>query len=159
MLTLPSFTTSQSLYRHRRPSHATTVLHSWVSTLGGPEEIIQLYKADVAAGTDLVKWHCNSDQVFVVFASIPYNYESPATNFCCKTKKAWCCMTCCVSNSCMYPCVPMLGRGRYASVSHDRRIHVHKHAMQCHGTRPFSNRASQPATAQKIAKCARALHE
>ena len=31
--------------------------------------------------------------------------------------------------------------------------------MRCRGTRPFSNRASQPATAQKFAKCSRALHE
>ena len=132
----------------------------WV---GGPEEIIQLYKADVAAGTDLAKWHCNNGQVFVVFASIPDNYNSPATNVGCKTKKAWCCMTCCVSNSCMYPCVPMLGRGRYASVSHDRRIHVHVHAMRSMPWNPSIhaaiNRASQPATAQKFAKCSRALHE
>ena len=137
----------------------------------------------MASRTDLVKWHCNSDQVFVGFASIPDNHKSPATNFCCKTKKEWCCMTCCVSNSCMYPCVPgyarmikirlnvleemrgpevppnidhvwqcvpMLGRGRYASASHDRRIHVHEHAMRRGGTRPFSNRASQPGTAQKF---------
>ena len=116
-------------------------------------------QAVVVSGTDLAKWDCNSGQVYVGLASIPDNHKSPATNFCCKTKKEWCCMTCCVSNSCMYPCVPMLGRGRYASVSHDRRMHVHEHAMRCRGTRPFSNRASQPATAQKFAKCSRALHE
>ena len=125
--------------------------------LGGP---VDIYKTDVASRTTQAKAACNSGLGLVVFASIPDNYKSPATNFCCKTTKEWCCMTCCVSNSCMYPCVPMLGRGRYASVAHDRHMHVHDHAMRCRrGTRPFSNRASQPATAQKFSKCQRVLHE
>ena len=59
--------------------------HSEEARVGGP---VVDYKADVAPGTDLVKWHCNRDQVFVVFASIPDNYKSPATNVCCKTKKS-----------------------------------------------------------------------
>ena len=75
-----------------------------------------------------------SGGVLVVFASIPNNYEFQPQNHCCKSKKEWYCMTCCVSNSCMYPCVPMLGRGRYASVSHDRCMHVHEHAFWKRGS-------------------------
>ena len=60
--------------RSRVPSRC----RSGFAGVGGPEEIIQLYKADVASRTTQAKVACNSGLGLVVLASIPDKHKSLA---------------------------------------------------------------------------------